>query len=64
MNNDITALIRRSNELSKALAQRSLTHEEVQWGVKIALAGLPENDLIRSRWSRLRARIFRLARST
>lgn len=63
-NSDISLLIKRSNELSMALSQRSLTSEEVQWGAGIALNGLSENDLFPLRRRRLRAWFRLLSGST
>lgn len=52
MKQDISMLIKRSNEIQAALSERHLTREEARWGAKIALAGLPENELDVPRWRR------------
>lgn len=57
---DIDALVRRSSELSTELSRCCLTSEDVRWGARIALAGVPENGPLLSRRP-LRAWIRRLA---
>lgn len=59
MKHDISTLIQRSKERSAELSKRIPTREEIRWGARIALNGVPENDLAPPRWWQLPSHLRR-----